>query len=195
MDSLTGPGLVKPNLSLGSDNESKVMTKDGKVTTPHRWLWSGINAVMAVFFALAAFVQLNDPDPYLWIPVYMIPSFLCSSIVWSSDAVDSMCWHVTATVHMCLCAVGIAVLTFQTRQQMKNEMINPLALEEGRELFGLLIALMWILICKFSSRVKLVTSTKQQSALIWSFVLLGCAPLILWGTCYQSHFSHCGDVL
>ena len=59
MDSLTGPGLVKPNLSLGSDNESKVMTKDGKVTTPHRWLWSGINAVMAVFFALAAFVQVQ----------------------------------------------------------------------------------------------------------------------------------------
>lgn len=28
-------------------------------------------------FVYAAIVQYNDPDPYVWIPTYLIPVFLC----------------------------------------------------------------------------------------------------------------------
>ncbi|MFY7908496.1 MAG: transmembrane 220 family protein [Emticicia sp.] len=30
-----------------------------------------------VMFFVFALVQYNDPDPYVWIPVYLIPAYLC----------------------------------------------------------------------------------------------------------------------
>ncbi|XP_078293869.1 transmembrane protein 220 isoform X2 [Panthera onca] len=44
-----------------------------------RWapgLWRACNGLMAAFFALAALVQVNDPDAELWMVVYMIPAVL-----------------------------------------------------------------------------------------------------------------------
>ncbi|XP_027980956.1 transmembrane protein 220 isoform X1 [Eumetopias jubatus] len=44
-----------------------------------RWapvLWRACNWLMAAFFALAALVQVNDPDAELWMVVYMIPALL-----------------------------------------------------------------------------------------------------------------------
>uniref|UniRef100_A0A8P0NJ20 Transmembrane protein 220 n=2 Tax=Canis lupus familiaris TaxID=9615 RepID=A0A8P0NJ20_CANLF len=44
-----------------------------------RWapgLWRACNWLMAAFFALAALVQVNDPDAQLWMVVYMIPAAL-----------------------------------------------------------------------------------------------------------------------
>uniref|UniRef100_F6SNJ0 Transmembrane protein 220 n=1 Tax=Equus caballus TaxID=9796 RepID=F6SNJ0_HORSE len=44
-----------------------------------RWapgLWRACNWLMAAFFALAAVVQVNDPDAEVWVMVYMIPAVL-----------------------------------------------------------------------------------------------------------------------
>ncbi len=35
------------------------------------------NLVFIVVFILFAAVQYNDPDPYLWMPIYMYPAVLC----------------------------------------------------------------------------------------------------------------------
>ncbi|KAL1779167.1 transmembrane protein 220 [Sigmodon hispidus] len=39
-------------------------------------LWRACNMLMAAFFALAAVVQVNDPDAEFWVVVYMIPAVL-----------------------------------------------------------------------------------------------------------------------
>jgi hypothetical protein len=36
-----------------------------------------LHAILAVIFLLFAFVQLNDPDPYIWITIYGAMSVLC----------------------------------------------------------------------------------------------------------------------
>ena len=35
------------------------------------------NIFFSVVFILFAVVQYNDPDPYLWIPIYLYPALLC----------------------------------------------------------------------------------------------------------------------
>ena len=35
------------------------------------------NIIFIVVFILFAAVQYNDPDPYLWIPIYLYPAALC----------------------------------------------------------------------------------------------------------------------
>ena len=36
-----------------------------------------LNSILAVVFLLFAFVQLNDPDPYIWITIYGAMAVLC----------------------------------------------------------------------------------------------------------------------
>ncbi|UTA69511.1 MULTISPECIES: transmembrane 220 family protein [Emticicia] len=33
--------------------------------------------IFMAMFIYAAIVQYNDPDPYVWVPTYLIPVFLC----------------------------------------------------------------------------------------------------------------------
>lgn len=35
------------------------------------------NFIFVLVFILFAAVQYNDPDPYLWIPIYLYPAVLC----------------------------------------------------------------------------------------------------------------------
>ena len=35
------------------------------------------NLIFFVFFLLCAALQYNDPDPYLWIPLYLLAAILC----------------------------------------------------------------------------------------------------------------------
>jgi hypothetical protein len=35
------------------------------------------NYSFAIIFLIFAALQYNDPDPFLWIPIYLYPTFLC----------------------------------------------------------------------------------------------------------------------
>lgn len=35
------------------------------------------NLVFAILFVLFAALQYNDPDPYIWIPIYIVSAFVC----------------------------------------------------------------------------------------------------------------------
>ena len=35
------------------------------------------NLIAAILFALSAILQYNDPDPYLWMPIYLYGAILC----------------------------------------------------------------------------------------------------------------------
>ena len=36
-----------------------------------------INMAFIVVFVLSAALQYNDPDPYIWMPIYLYGAFLC----------------------------------------------------------------------------------------------------------------------
>jgi hypothetical protein len=35
------------------------------------------NIVLCIIFVLSAALQYNDPDPYIWMPIYLYPAVLC----------------------------------------------------------------------------------------------------------------------
>ncbi|GFY66005.1 uncharacterized protein TNIN_441161 [Trichonephila inaurata madagascariensis] len=43
-------------------------------------IWRGANAMMTLFFVLASGVQFNDPDPFLWVPLYGTAAILTATI-------------------------------------------------------------------------------------------------------------------
>ena len=38
------------------------------------------NYSFAIIFLIFAALQYNDPDPFLWIPIYLYPTFLCFQV-------------------------------------------------------------------------------------------------------------------
>uniref|UniRef100_A0A2K5Q9Y5 Transmembrane protein 220 n=1 Tax=Cebus imitator TaxID=2715852 RepID=A0A2K5Q9Y5_CEBIM len=65
-------------------------------------LWRACNGLMAAFFALAAFVQVNDPDAELWVVVYTIPAVL-TLLVGLNPQVTELSGLVIITAWMILC--------------------------------------------------------------------------------------------
>jgi hypothetical protein len=37
------------------------------------------NIIFTILFLVSAALQYNDPDPYLWIPIYLLGAYLCWS--------------------------------------------------------------------------------------------------------------------
>ncbi|KAF5911895.1 hypothetical protein HPG69_015873 [Diceros bicornis minor] len=101
-----------------------------------RWapaLWRACNWLMAAFFALAAAVQVNDPDAEVWMVVYMIPAVLTLLVGLNPLVTGNFIWKTVSTMHIFFCiswAVGLAYyLMLHTQQNIIHE-------EEGRNPVG-----------------------------------------------------------
>jgi hypothetical protein len=118
------------------------------------------NLFFCCTFVLFAALQYNDPDPYLWIPIYLFAAFLC----WKASKGD---FHPIATL------VGIAFFTGYAIYKVfdQNGLLDWLNIhhaeniaetmkaekpwvEESREFFGLLIIITVLSINYFQSRKK-----------------------------------------
>ncbi|XP_053426071.1 transmembrane protein 220 isoform X2 [Nycticebus coucang] len=127
-----------------------------------RALWRTCNWLMAAFFALAAFVQVNDPDAELWVVMYTIPAVLTLLVGFNPLVTGNIIWKSISAIHIFFCvvwAVGLAYhLLLHTQQHILHE-------EEGRELSGLVIITAWMSLCHSSSknpaggRIQLVIAT------------------------------------
>nr|XP_020036054.1 transmembrane protein 220 isoform X2 [Castor canadensis] len=113
-----------------------------------RGLWRACNGLMAAFFALAAYVQVNDPDAELWVVVYMIPAVLTLLVGFNPLVTGNFIWKSVSVIHMLFCmvwAVGLGYyLLLHTQQNILHE-------EEGRELSGLVIITAWMTLCHSSA--------------------------------------------
>lgn len=118
------------------------------------------NLFFCCTFVLFAALQYNDPDPYLWIPIYLFAAFLC----WKASKGD---YHPIATL------VGIAFFTGYALYKVfdPNGLLDWMNLhhaeniaetmkaekpwvEESREFFGLLIIIVVLSTNYFQSRKK-----------------------------------------
>lgn len=104
-----------------------------------------INAFFAVLFMIAALIQLNDPDPLLWMGVYGYGAFICVLAILGKD---NIVWHYTGIILFLSYALYLfftpdGVLSWATQHGAEN--ITGTMLEEKpwiestREFFGLLI--------------------------------------------------------
>ncbi|XP_011522137.1 transmembrane protein 220 isoform X3 [Homo sapiens] len=96
-------------------------------------LWRACNGLMAAFFALAALVQVNDPDAEVWVVVYTIPAVLTLLVGLNPEVTGNVIWKSISAIHILFCtvwAVGLAsYLLHRTQQNILHE-------EEGRNPVG-----------------------------------------------------------
>lgn len=174
--------------------EDKQETLIGKVCNP--WMWRVANGFMALFFAFASYVQINDPDPVIWMLIYAIPCFLCIALVIDSSLQDHYVWRYTAVIHVVVCNLGIFYslsVLFGTEISFKN----PLEYEEGREIGGLLIIIAWLGLCW----LRRLRGFSEANVFFWSVIIaVSLTPFVLLGYYVNTWDvsaiqSHCKDII
>ncbi|XP_013377712.1 PREDICTED: transmembrane protein 220 isoform X2 [Chinchilla lanigera] len=158
-----------------------------------RGLWRACNVLMATFFALAAFVQVNDPDAELWVVVYMIPAVLTLLVGFNPLVTGSFIWKSVSAAHILFCLVWAAGLAYSLLLHAQHNILHE---EEGRELSGLVIITAWMSLCYSSSknpvggRIQLLLAT-----------VIALFPFISWVYIYinkemrSSWPTHCKSVI
>ena len=116
-----------------------------------RKLWLGANGLFLLMFAFSAFVQVNDPDPLLWIVIYAAAAVVCGLELrqrtpwWAPAAVGviALIWAVTIAPRV----FGVVPFASMFEEfEMKNVQV-----EESREMYGLLIVAVWMLAVAYAS--------------------------------------------
>lgn len=93
--------------------------------------------IMALVFIAFAVVQYNDPDPHIWIPIYLFPAILSGLMWWVKDDRP----NILLTVLLVASLIYFAGAIYQWPEQwegvaLKNGM-KTINIEEGRESLGL----------------------------------------------------------
>jgi hypothetical protein len=58
-----------------------------------------LNIILSILFIIFAALQYNDPDPFVWIPIYLLAAFLC--------------WRASQGIHhrsLYITAIGIYII-------------------------------------------------------------------------------------
>ncbi|XP_026523379.1 transmembrane protein 220 [Notechis scutatus] len=155
-------------------------------------LWRLSNLIMAVFFGLAGAVQINDPDPGLWIVVYSVPASLALVVSLNPSVTDNIVWRSISDLHSAVCVVGSAALGYSLVTTAQNNILHE---EEGRELFGLVIVTAWMSLCRNSAKNSLGGFHLVMA------IFLCLSPFVMWLYIYVntemrvSWPSHCKTVI
>jgi hypothetical protein len=114
------------------------------------------NLILAVMFLLFAFVQINDPDPFLWIAIYGAMAVVCV-IAAFKYYIRPLHWILLAgfLVYMIILWPG---LNEWLQQEDKGVLFDEgmkmqfIYIEESREFLGLLICVIVLLVQIYRSR-------------------------------------------
>ncbi|XP_027282928.1 transmembrane protein 220 isoform X2 [Cricetulus griseus] len=101
-------------------------------------LWRACNALMAAFFALAAVVQVNDPDAEFWVVVYMIPAVLTLLVGFNPLVTGNFVWKSVSVIHMLFCVLWAGNLAYHFLLHAQQSILNE---EEGSLLLSLVTLL------------------------------------------------------
>ncbi|XP_019836988.2 transmembrane protein 220 isoform X3 [Bos indicus] len=94
-----------------------------------RGLWRACNWLMGAFFALAAFVQVNDPDAELWVVMYTIPATLTLLVGLNPLVTGNFIWKSVSAIHIFLCVLWAISLAYNLLLHKKQNLLHE---EEGR---------------------------------------------------------------
>ncbi|XP_072298788.1 transmembrane protein 220 [Eucyclogobius newberryi] len=155
-------------------------------------LWRIYNASMSLFFGLAAYVQINDPDAAVWMVGYGVPSLLCALIGWWPHVTECAPWRRVADLHVLLSSAAVSILGWTL---VKERVTDVFQREEGREFSGLLLTVFWLLLCRHSGRSPMGVCRVSAATAVALF------PVVSW-LYYHVHKelrvdwpSHCQDAL
>ena len=115
-------------------------------------LWRAADAVMVLLFAFGAAVQLNDPDPARWIAIYSLAAIACllsllGRLHWTVPALLGAVAVVWAATLSPLVLGRVPFGEMFGAWEMKN-----IDVEQSREMYGLLIIALWMLVLALRTR-------------------------------------------
>jgi hypothetical protein len=128
------------------------------------------NIIFCVLFIIAAALQYNDPDPYIWVPIYLYSAGLCFLAArekyFPKAYLIGIVLYLIYAVYLFFDKTG--VLNWATDHQAENIAQSMKAtkpwIEETREFFGLLIAVIVLFINLVYSK-RSFAKDKQDSQL------------------------------
>ena len=117
-----------------------------------------INVLFCIIFIIFAALQYNDPDPYIWIPIYLYAAVLCALA--AKNKFYPVAYWIGIIVYGLYAAYEFfakdGVLDWMQKHHAENIAHTMKAetpwIEETREFFGLIILITILLLNYFYSR-------------------------------------------
>ncbi|XP_040046953.2 transmembrane protein 220 isoform X1 [Gasterosteus aculeatus] len=159
------------------------------------WLavtWRACNFLMSLFFALATYVQINDPDAGVWMVAYGVPAVLCACVGLTPHLTETLPWRRVADLHVLVSSAVVAMMGWRLHRETVSEIFH---LEEGREFSGLVLTAGWLLLCRHSGRASVGMLRVSTAVAITVF------PFVAWLYYYihkelRSNWpSHCQNAI
>lgn len=111
-----------------------------------------LNAILALMFLAFAFVQINDPDPIVWILIYGTMATVCIMAIFEyyprKVLVGLLALYVAYSVYTLIYHPGVLEwLRSDTKADIFDDVkkMENLYIEESREFLGLMICLVVLL--------------------------------------------------
>jgi hypothetical protein len=111
-----------------------------------------LNSIFIVLFISSALLQYNDPDPYIWIPVYLLGAFICFMALRSKFQpwLYILAWIIYIPFATYLFFRDNAIMTWLKENKPEDIVQSMKAtrpwIEETREFLGLIILIIALLI-------------------------------------------------
>jgi hypothetical protein len=118
-----------------------------------------LNLVLAVMFLLFSFVQINDPDPVLWILIYGLMAVAC--VLAAFDRFYTKALIVMLLLYAAYSLVFVSGVLEWIRSDDKSMLFDDIAkmqypyIEESREFLGLFICIAVLIMHLVTARVRL----------------------------------------
>ncbi|XP_076866712.1 transmembrane protein 220 isoform X2 [Brachyhypopomus gauderio] len=93
--------------------------------------------------------RINDPDAGLWMVGYAIPAGLCFLISCRPQITETLPWRRVADLYVLMATALGAVLGWVLYNDGVTHIFHQ---EEGREFCGLLLTVVWLMLCRHSGR-------------------------------------------
>ena len=116
--------------------------------------WRTFDWIMLAAFAMSVFVQVNDPDPWLWMAIYGAAGVVTALLIagrlqwWMAAAVAvvTAIWAATIAPRV----IGkVPFMSMFGAFEMQN-----IGIEESREMYGLLLIALWCAVAAWRSRTR-----------------------------------------
>lgn len=104
-----------------------------------------VNAILALIFILFAFVQLNDPDPFIWFSLYLLIAILCVASIFRKVPLALLYGFGLVLLFYAAMHLEFAIEWFlsEDKSELFGEMQKDKYYLEGtREFLGLLIVIL-----------------------------------------------------
>jgi hypothetical protein len=108
-------------------------------------LLSILNSIFCIAFILFAYVNLNDSDSWLWVPIYMIASVCCGLAVFNyfypCVYLIAISFYLIYALYLFFAKDGVRDWIFRYKRPSLVESMQATKpyIEKAREFFGLLI--------------------------------------------------------